>query len=46
MAGFHVIDVADHAGVVHVVVETPAQLMVCRVCGVIAHSHTAGAMFV
>jgi len=37
--GFHVIDVGERAGVVRVVVETPAQPMGCRSCGVIAHSH-------
>jgi transposase len=39
LAGFHVIDVADHAGTVRVVVETPAEPTGCRSCGVIAHSH-------
>lgn len=37
--GFHVIDVEERSGVVHVVVETPAEPMGCRSCGVIAHSH-------
>ena len=37
--GFHVIDVGEHAGLVRVVVETPAEQMGCRSCGVIAHSH-------
>ncbi len=39
LAGFHVIDVAEHGGVVRVVVETPPEQMGCRSCGVIAHSH-------
>ena len=37
--GFHVIDVGERAGVVRVVVETPASVMGCRVCGVVASSH-------
>lgn len=37
--GFHVIDVAERAGIVRVVVETPAEPAGCRSCGVIAHSH-------
>ena len=39
LEGFHVIDVTEHAGVVRVVVETPAEPTGCRSCGVIAHSH-------
>lgn len=39
LEGFHVIDVADQAGVVRVVVETPPEATGCRTCGVIAHSH-------
>lgn len=39
LEGFHVIGVSEHAGVVRVVVETPAGPMGCRSCGVVAHSH-------
>jgi transposase len=39
--GLHVLAVerAEHAGVVRVVVESPPDLMGCRSCGVVAHSH-------
>ncbi len=37
--GFHVIDVTERAGVVRVIVETPAQPTGCRTCGVLAYSH-------
>ena len=37
--GFHVIDVGERDDVVRVIVETPADPMGCRSCGVIAHSH-------
>ena len=39
LEGFHVIDVSERAGVVRVVVETPAEPVGCRSCGVVAHSH-------
>ncbi len=39
LEGFHVIDVSERAGVVRVMVETPAEPMGCRSCGVVAHSH-------
>jgi transposase len=37
--GFHVIGVDERGGIVHVVVETPAEPIGCGSCGVIAHSH-------
>ncbi len=37
--GFHVVDVSEHAGVVRVVVESPAALTGCTSCGVVASSH-------
>ncbi len=37
--GFHVVEVEERQGAVRVVVESAAEPMGCRTCGVIAHSH-------
>ncbi len=39
LAGFHVVEVADQRGRVHVVVESPAVMQGCRTCAVVAYSH-------
>ncbi len=37
--GLHVTDVTEHAGLVRIVVESPAEPVGCYSCGIVAHSH-------